>query len=384
MTEQQSLTPLKTLLFAFHATQTIIISYLPVYLQGKGLNGSEIGWVLAVGPFAAIISQPFWGYLSDKYKTVKKILLLCIIGLIIFSSIFFSMNHFIWIMMIGFFFYFFATPIGALGDSLAQRRADEVGVSFGTIRTWGSIGFATSSLAIGLVLTFTGVEYMVWPYLTFAFIALFVTLRVQDVDVAKDPISFADVKKLLLNKPFILFLFFMMFLTISHRANDSFIGLYVTQLGGTNFIIGTAWFIGVISEAIVFATAGRWFRKYHTLIFVILAGAIYSVRWILYGLADSYWVVLALQFMHGLTFGVLYLASLDYVTRLIPKLTQSTGHLLFYAVFFGISGIIGSLIGGALIDVYGGSTLYFVLGTIAFAGTIFMTIYHILPFGKKA
>ncbi|WP_175615197.1 MFS transporter [Piscibacillus halophilus] len=384
MTEQQSLTPLKTLLFAFHATQTIIISYLPVYLQGKGLNGSEIGWVLAVGPFAAIISQPFWGYLSDKYKTVKKILLLCIIGLIIFSSIFFSMNHFIWIMMIGFFFYFFATPIGALGDSLAQRRADEVGVSFGTIRTWGSIGFATSSLAIGLVLTFTGVEYMVWPYLTFAFIALFVTLRVQDVDVAKDPISFADVKKLLLNKPFILFLFFMMFLTISHRANDSFIGLYVTQLGGTNFIIGTAWFIGVISEAIVFATAGRWFRKYHTLIFVILAGAIYSVRWILYGFADSYWVVLALQFMHGLTFGVLYLASLDYVTRLIPKLTQSTGHLLFYAVFFGISGIIGSLIGGALIDVYGGSTLYFVLGTIAFAGTIFMTIYHILPFGKKA
>ncbi|WP_277674514.1 MFS transporter [Piscibacillus halophilus] len=384
MTKQQSLTPLKTLLFAFHATQTIIISYLPVYLQGKGLNGSEIGWVLAVGPFAAIISQPFWGYLSDKYKTVKKILLLCIIGLIIFSSIFFSMNHFIWIMMIGFFFYFFATPIGALGDSLAQRRADEVGVSFGTIRTWGSIGFATSSLAIGLVLTFTGVEYMVWPYLTFAFIALFVTLRVQDVDVAKDPISFADVKKLLLNKPFILFLFFMMFLTISHRANDSFIGLYVTQLGGTNFIIGTAWFIGVISEAIVFATAGRWFRKYHTLIFVILAGAIYSVRWILYGLADSYWVVLALQFMHGLTFGVLYLASLDYVTRLIPKLTQSTGHLLFYAVFFGISGIIGSLIGGALIDVYGGSTLYFVLGTIAFAGTIFMTIYHILPFGKKA
>ncbi|SER20460.1 MFS transporter [Piscibacillus halophilus] len=384
MTEQQSLTPLKTLLFAFHATQTIIISYLPVYLQGKGLNGSEIGWVLAVGPFAAIISQPFWGYLSDKYKTVKKILLLCIIGLIIFSSIFFSMKHFIWIMMIGFFFYFFATPIGALGDSLAQRRADEVGVSFGTIRTWGSIGFATSSLAIGLVLTFTGVEYMVWPYLTFAFIALFVTLRVQDVDVAKDPISFADVKKLLLNKPFILFLFFMMFLTISHRANDSFIGLYVTQLGGTNFIIGTAWFIGVISEAIVFATAGRWFRKYHTLIFVILAGAIYSVRWILYGLADSYWVVLALQFMHGLTFGVLYLASLDYVTRLIPKLTQSTGHLLFYAVFFGISGIIGSLIGGALIDVYGGSTLYFVLGTIAFAGTIFMTIYHILPFGKKA
>ncbi|MFD2638083.1 MFS transporter [Piscibacillus salipiscarius] len=384
MTEQQSLTPLKTLLFAFHATNTIIISYLPVYLEGKGLTGAQIGWVLAVGPLASIIAQPFWGYLSDKYKTVKKILLICVFGLIIFSSIFLSMSHFLWIMFVGFFFYFFATPVGALGDSLAQRRADDLGVSFGTIRTWGSIGFATSSLAIGLVLTLTGVEYMIWPYLAFAFIALFVTFRVKDVEVSKEPVSFADFKRLLQNKPFVIFLFFMMFLTISHRANDSFIGLYINQLGGTNFVIGSAWFIGVISEAIVFATAGYWFKKYHTLIFVILAGVIYSFRWFLFASADSYWVVLALQFTHGLTFGVLYLASLDYVTRLIPKLTQSTGHLLFYAVFFGISGIIGSLIGGALIDVYGGGTLYFVMGLIAVAGTIFMTLYHILPYGKKA
>ncbi len=59
MTEQQSLTPLKTLLFAFHATNTIIISYLPVYLEGKGLTGAQIGWVLAVGPLASIIAQPF-------------------------------------------------------------------------------------------------------------------------------------------------------------------------------------------------------------------------------------------------------------------------------------------------------------------------------------
>jgi len=47
---------------------------LPLYLKHKGLTGIEIGWVLAIGPFATIISQPFWGYVSDKYKTVKKYL----------------------------------------------------------------------------------------------------------------------------------------------------------------------------------------------------------------------------------------------------------------------------------------------------------------------
>lgn len=384
MTEQQSLAPLKTLLFAFHATNTIIISYLPLYLADRGLTGAEIGVVLAVGPLAQIISQPFWGYMSDKYKTVKRFMLICIFGLIIFSSIFLSVTQFYLLIFFGFFFYFFSTPIGALGDSLAQRRADDVGVSFGTIRTWGSVGFATSSLAIGLVLTIYGVQYMIWPYLAFALIALFVTFKIKDVKVEQDPVSFKDAARLLKYKPFMFFLFFMMFLTISHRANDSYIGLYVEQLGGSNFIVGVAWFVGVISEAIIFATAGKWFRKYHTLIFVILAGVIYTVRWFLYAAVDHYWMIVALQVLHGVTFGVLYLSAMDYVTRLIPRILQSTGHLVFYAVFFGFSGIIGSLLGGALIDAYGGGMLYFVLGTIAFGGTIFMTLYHLLPYGKKA
>ena len=136
MSEQQSLTPLKALLFAFHATNTIIISYLPLYLAERGLTGSEIGFVLAVGPLAQIISQPFWGYMSDKHKTVKRFLLICIFGLIIFSSIFLSVTQFYLLIFFGFLFYFFSTPIGALGDSLAQRLADDVCVSFGTIRTW--------------------------------------------------------------------------------------------------------------------------------------------------------------------------------------------------------------------------------------------------------
>lgn len=62
------------LLFSFYATNAIIIGYLPFYLQYKGLNGTEIGWVLAIGPLASIFSQPFWGFMSDKYKTVKRII----------------------------------------------------------------------------------------------------------------------------------------------------------------------------------------------------------------------------------------------------------------------------------------------------------------------
>lgn len=378
MAKQGSLVPLKMLLFSFHATNTIILSFLPLYLAYKGLNGTEIGWVLAIGPLASIFAQPFWGYMSDKYKTVKKVLLVCVMGLLIFSTVFFQMNSLISIMFMGAVFYFFTTPIGGLGDSLAQRRADELSISFGSIRTWGSVGFATSSLIIGEILSRYGVQYMIWPYLFFGFIALIVVTQVKDVKVDSDPVKLKDINVLIKNKAFLFFLLAILFLSIAHRTNDSFIGLYITELGGSEALVGWGWFAGVITEALVFATAGFWYKKYHPLVFVMVAGILYSIRWFIYGTADSPMFVIGLQFLHGITFGVFYLAALDYVTRLIPKLLQSTGHLVYYAVFFGISGIIGSLTGGAIMDQYSGSTLYYTMGFISLIGTITMFIYHVM------
>jgi MFS transporter, PPP family, 3-phenylpropionic acid transporter len=376
--KESSLTPLKMLLFSFHATNTIILSFLPLYLAYKGLNGTEIGWVLAIGPFASIFAQPFFGYLSDKFKSVKKILLICVMGLLIFSTVFFQMNSLISIMIVGAMFYFFTSPIGGLGDSLAQRRADEIGVSFGTIRMWGSIGFATSSLIIGEILSRYGVQYMIWPYLLFGFIAMLVVFRLQDVKVESDPVRLKDVGILMKNKQFLFFLIAIVFLSLAHRTNDSFIGLYISELGGSEALVGLGWFVGVASEALVFALAGFWFRKLHPLVFIMIAGILYSVRWFIYGFADNPMFVISLQFLHGITFGVFYLSALDYVTRLIPKLLQSTGHLVYYAVFFGISGIIGSLTGGTIMEHFNGSTLYYLLGVVSLVGTLAILIYHVV------
>ena len=112
--------------------------------------------------------------------------------------------------------------------------------------------------------------------------------------------------------------------------------------------------------------------------FIILAGVIYSVRWILYGFIEDPLLIVGLQFMHGLSFGIFYVSSFAYITRLIPKLLQSTGHLFFYAIFFGISGIIGSLVGGYIIDVYNASILYTVMGVLTIIGVILFTIYDIV------
>lgn len=378
MANKRTLHSLKLLIFLFHATNTIILSFLPLYLRHKGLNGTEIGWVLATGPFASIISQPFWGYLSDKYKTVKTMLFISVIFMLLTSIVFFQMNGLITILIIGAFFYFFSSPVGGLSDSLAQRRANQLQVSFGSIRMWGSIGFGFSSLVVGEFLTRIGVQYMLWPYLLFGVLLLIVVFTIKDVESDHQPVSFKDVQHLFTNKSYVLFLFIMLFITITHRANDSYIGIYIAELGGKENLVGLAWFVGVMSEALIFALATLWFRKFHPILFIIMAGFLYTFRWFTYGMIEQPYLVIFFQVLHGLTFGIFYVASFDFITKIIPKYLQATGHLIFYSVLFGVSGIIGSLIGGTIIEQFSSHILYKGMGVLSFIGTILFISYYII------
>jgi PPP family 3-phenylpropionic acid transporter len=366
---------LRAFLFFFHSCVTIIISFLPLYFKSKGLTGSQIGWLLAIGPFAAILSQPFWGYMSDKYKTVKRMMLICIIGLILSSSLLFQMESFMLYMLLGAIFFAFMSPVGALGDSLAQKTSRKAGVSFGSIRMWGSLGFATTALISGQVLSFFGIESIYYIFLVYVSIALIICLNISDVNETKSPVSLADTKILFKNSKLMSFLFIVTFITITHRANDSFIGLYITELGGTESLIGWSWFVAVASEAVVFATSAIWFRKFHEVTFIIIAGLIYGVRWLIFSIIIDPMHIIYIQFLHGLTFGLFYMSAFQYVTRLVPRELLGTGHLLFISIFFGLSGILGSLIGGGIMEEYGGAALYRIMGYLSFIGSIGLSLY---------
>src|SRR5699024_9107768 len=119
--------------FVFYATNAILVGFLPVYLQYTGLSNGQVGFVLAAGPFATIVAQVFWGYLSDKFKTVKKIIKICIMGFFITSLLFFTVDSYYLTLLSVFILFFFAIPIGALTDSLSQRLAAEYGIVFGRI-----------------------------------------------------------------------------------------------------------------------------------------------------------------------------------------------------------------------------------------------------------
>ncbi|MFC3884613.1 MFS transporter [Bacillus songklensis] len=350
-------------------------NFLPLYFQEQGLTATKIGWLMAVGPFTSLFAQPFWGYMSDKYKTIKKMMLICLVGVIISSIILFQMGSFLTLLFLCGVFFSFMAPIGALGDSLAQRTSQFIGTAFGTIRMWGSIGFAVTSLIGGHILSRIGIDNLLYPYLVFALIAFGLVWKVSDVNAAAKPINLKGAVSVIFQSRFILFLFFIMFVTIAHRTNDSFLGIYIKQLGGSESLIGLAWFVGVAVEAVVFLLSPYWMRFLNEITYIVVASGLYGLRWLLFSFAETPSHVILLQSMHGITFGIFYLCAFQFVTKLLPEEFRATGQLFFISAFFGLSGIIGSLGGGMVLDHFGGAALYKLLSYFAFAGCIGLITY---------
>jgi MFS transporter, PPP family, 3-phenylpropionic acid transporter len=369
---------LRAFLFFYFSSVTLIVSYLPIYFNNKGLSGSEIGWLLAIGPLAAIFVQPFWGYMTDKYKTVKRFILLCLSLLLISSLFMFYGESFFYLMILGAVFFSFMAPLTAMSDSLAQKTAITHKIQFGSIRSWGSLGFATTALLGGQLLNIFGINAIAIIYPISVCLALLIGFKISDVKAEGKPVKLSDTKQLLFNYRFIFFLFLIMFITITHRTSDSYIGLFITELGGSESLIGWGWFIAVGSEALIFATSGLWFKKFHEVTFLIIAGALYTFRWFLFSIADSAMFIISIQFLHGVTFALFYISAFQYVTKLLPKELIGTGHLLFVSIYFSFSGIIGSLAGGSILEASGGATLYYYLGYLSMIGTIGLIIYKLV------
>lgn len=359
-----------------------MISYLPVYFQSLGLTGNQIGVLLAVGPAAAIIAQPFWGFMSDRLKTVKRILLLCLSSALAVGFIVFQVAEFILLLPLLYMFFSFMSPAGGLGDSLAQKVSIQRSVSFGSIRMWGSLGFASASLVGGYILSAIGIANIYYVYASFLVVALIFTYFAPDSVPSKKPVKLSSAFKLMKNRQLVIFFLLILSISLTHRMNDSFLGLYIIELGGNESIIGLAWFIGVATEATVFAFSVYWLRGYHPLTYISIAAFIYVLRWLLMSFAPDPTFLLFVQVLHGLAFATFYLTAFQFVSKLVPEELESTGHLLFISVFFGISGVIGSILGGVIINSFEVRSLYYLMFGLALVGLFSSLIYRYFYFKR--
>ncbi|WP_035724686.1 MFS transporter, partial [Gracilibacillus boraciitolerans] len=368
---------LKALTFFNASNKGLILPFLPLFLSFRGFSSIEIGTILGIAPMVSIIAQPFFGYISDKYKTIKGLLILLYFAVISVSvSIFFS-TSFVVVFSSFVLFHFVMSPSGPLLDSMAikslgvKRRGE-----YGKIRLWASIGFAITALVSGPVLDIIGIDRIYIVFWILILSLIFLTLFLKDNNHSADPVTINGVKEVLTNKNFMVFLFLCLLVIIPHRMNDTMLVLHLDNLGATTFMVGAAWALAAFSEVPVFYYLSQRIMQFHHLFVLGIVALFFTIRWFLYGFIESAEWIVFFQISQGLTFGLFWLVALQTAVKYVPNHLRSTGQALLMSTCFGLGGAVGGTTGGAIFDHFGSQTMYQVMAIMTFIAMIAIFITY--------
>jgi PPP family 3-phenylpropionic acid transporter len=362
---------------------SVTVFYLPVLFQEKGFSNSEIGLMMGVSSLISVMAQPFWGLVSDRYRTIKKVLILLMLGSMLFSlPLFIGGRQFAVMILFIILFQMFHSSVLPMSESLMVRYAYEHQRTFGAIRAWGDFGIGIGALLVGYALDVYGVAFLAWFYIGMLSVTLLSAARIEDAQAHAVPVSRESIRKLMSNRRFFLFLVTMLIFAIPHRINDSFLPLYLKELGAPDSMVGKAWLVATLCSVPALYLVGRFIQRYGEMACLTFAGVIYIIRWVIYSIVPDPVAIMYAQALHMLTYPVFLTAAVLFIFRIVPRELASTGQTMFAATFGGIGGIIGNSLGGRMMDTIGSGAMYMGGAALCLVGlVIFLAL---VPYFKSA
>lgn len=369
---------LRSFNFLYFAMLVIFVAFLPVYLNEQGLNPSQIGFITGTGGFITIIAQPLWGMISDRTKTTRKVLMVLLVLSSVFGYLLYATSSYPLLILFAMLLYFFLLPIDPLAESLNFTISESAGVSYGSIRTYGALGYAVVSLLTGYVMSYFGAHSLALLFAGIGVISFVICLLMPDAPVSGKPVTLSSLKHFFSNRETLLFMLLVFICSVPARMNDTFLGVYIRELGGSTELVGQTWFLAAGSEILVFALSFWWLRKGKELFIISFASSFFFIRFFISAWITDPHLLAYLQILQLLTFPVFYSAAIQYLYRIVPVEWRATGQTVLALLFFGVSGIAASYLGGALYEAFGGHTLYLTISAMSFFGMLFgLVLYRV-------
>ena len=336
------------------------------YLKEIGLDGTQIGTIVAVGSLVSIFFQPCWGVLSDRTGKTKKIVLLLVILSTFFTLLVPVFRNYYIILLLSAALYIFQCGVFPIIDTMGLKS----GINFGNIRQWGAIGFALAVLITGVIADNFGLK---WIFIIYGISFMITLVFLKPIKVSSkgdNTIKLKGVRKLFRNKRYLLFLISSFFISGTISAHNSYFGLLYENLGGTITGVGIAFLLFAGSEAPFMKISHRWIDKLGIENMLILSSLISMLRWLWYGMGPSPLAVLILFVLQGISIGTYLVASAQFVSENTREELRGSAISLYASIGMGLGGMVCKFIGGVIIDyididfVYTFMALFVLMGII--------------------
>jgi MFS transporter, PPP family, 3-phenylpropionic acid transporter len=352
-------TRLRLFYFLYYGNVGTYLPYFAAYLRGLGFTGEQIGAVQMLPSLLAPVVAIAWASFADHRATPQRALALA-------SG---------WAALAVLALPFARTPLQvgavvvlmAFGDRAVVPLADSITLewcredparSYARIRLFGSIGFIVLSLAVGRALTLRGdlpADLLV-PIVTVLLLAGYALVarsapastRAAGRPGPRDMLALVRDRRLHL----------LLAASALHWAACApfhlLFGVFVRDLGLPADVTGLGMGLGVLAEIGALLAFPRLERRLplRALFAVAFLGS--AIRWALLSRATGAAAIVALQLLHGLTFGLFWGSATRALADLVPPRLRATGQAVFTAIVFGGGNAAGYALSGIGYDRLGG------------------------------
>ncbi|KAA8999723.1 MFS transporter [Paenibacillus spiritus] len=326
--------------------------YLTLLLSHNGLDSSRIGMLMALGTLVAILLQPVWGIISDRYRQTRLVLILSV-AVPAALAVLYRSDLYLVLTLVYMVSTVFSSTQAPISDSYAIAAARQAGSTYGSIRLMLSFGAAVGGYAGGRYVSAFTVSSIWLPYLLLAAAAVAVALTLpreaEENHMMPQSLS-RGIRELMGNRMFLAFLGGSFLVNQTMTAFGTYFVLAFKSAGGSTAHAGIALLIASITNVPSMLIASKVMARWGIERTMLLAALVYVLRWGIQVVLPDPSVMIGVQFLHGLSFGFFYIAAVEYVSRITAADMQATGQSVFNMVFSGLAGIVGNLLNGYLLN----------------------------------
>ena len=343
----------KTFYFIFFAAAASLMPFLALYYQGLGLSGREIGLLTGIVPLATLISAAVWSAIADATHKHHLLLLVAIIGTAVSVYLMLQAATFILLIPVVTLYAIFLAPIIPLVDNSVLAALGERKDEYGRQRVWGSYGWGIAGAVIGFAIQRTGLDLVFYVYLVLFFILFFVAHRLP---MTEEPISepfWRGLRALIANRHWLLFLGVSLIAGMSLGIMLNYLFILLEDMGASRAIMGLTLTFATISEIPIFLTSAKLLKRWDAQFLLAVAMTAMVIRAFAYAGMTAPWQALIISLLHGLSFGLMWIAGVAYADKSAPAGLGATAQGVFSSAVAGLGWALGAFIGGFLLQKFG-------------------------------
>lgn len=335
-------------------------NFFPLWLRDNGWSATDLGWLDGTKYAMVIVMPLFWGRLIDRRGDTVGVLRWIALGCVLaFVPIVVSVDFWVVLGTMAVWALFRVGQIPAL-DALALSHVKRHGGTYGRYRSWGSAGFILGGLALGWLVTATSraaipLALMATLVLT---LVLVWTARPERLEPSQRTPGLETIVRLLRDRG-LRAVYLSAFLSrFAQHGLYGFLPLHLQDLGVPDWALPCFWAVGVLSEIALIRNTPRLFKGRSTRLIMTVCFTAAVLQFGLMAIITNPWFLLGVMALHGLSFGVWYVASMEHLGARVAEADRGISQGLFQITAFGLGGTFSAIAAGYLFHAGAGPWMF--------------------------